>query len=210
MFDMVRWIRNLGCFGMLVLMVVVAVGVYVVIAPWSFHIGGRVTWNTVWSGVGELRDAQGSRYGLYLSFYPYIHRGMGGSRVGPARPTPAITLRGNAQVCTARGTKYPFNLTGTIYGAWANAEGKEIWLDLREPGASLYMRRHFRLYGAFAGAKLPLDDHKTMFMYLTPDGTLTPARSYTSPVPEKHANVTLAFGNSADFDALCSSFVHRK
>ena len=64
-------------------------------------------------------------------------------------------------------------------------------------------KRHFNLNGSFHGPELPLDDNKSMFMYLQPDGKLTPTRSYTSPVPDKHATVTLQWGNEKDFDSLC-------
>jgi len=42
-------------------------------------------------------------------------------------------------------------------------------------------------------------------MNFRPDGTLTPSGSYTSPVPEKHATVTLAWGSESDFESLCAS-----
>jgi hypothetical protein len=200
---MFGWVRRLGCLGSILFALGIMAGVYALLVPWSFHIGGRWTWTTSWSGVGELRDAQGMRYGLYLFFAPDIRRGSG-PHVGQAHPTPAVTLRGNATVCTSRGPKYPLGLYGTIYGAWADAEGKEIALDLREPRNSK-PRRHFELDGAFRGSELPMDDQKTMFMYLMPDGYLTPARSYTSPVPEKHAKVTLTWGDATDFDRLCAA-----
>jgi hypothetical protein len=44
-----------------------------------------------------------------------------------------------------------------------------------------------------------------MFMNFRPDGALTPSGSYTSPVPERHATVTLVWGNESDFDSLCAS-----
>jgi hypothetical protein len=94
-----------------------------------------------------------------------------------------MSLRGKASVCTAGQVTYPFALSGTIYGAWANAEGKEIAMDLREQTKEK-LARHFRLYSAFHGGDLALDDHKTMFMYFKPDGTLTPSGRCTSPVPE--------------------------
>ena len=61
----------------------------------------------------------------------------------------------------------------------------------------------FDLSGSFSGPELAMDDQKSIFMYLQPDGKLTPTRSYTSPVPEKHATVTLQWGSEADFDRLC-------
>lgn len=182
----------------------VAIGVAALIAPWSFHIGGRWTPFTTWEGVGRLIDSTGRPYGLYVSFNPEFYRGRrGGSYVGgPARPAPHSILRGRATVCTQSGLKIPLKLSGDVYGAWSDVEGKEIDLGLTEP-ANIKPRRHFSLYGSFHGAALSMDDHKSMFMYLLSDGNLTPARSYTSPVPEKHAKVALEWGNEADFDRLC-------
>ena len=174
------------------------------LAPWSFHIGGRWTPMITWQGIGRLRDSSGKEYGLFLSFFPDLHRGRRGAGVhtGPARPTPQNDLRGSASVCTAEGLKLPFVLRGDIYGAWLDAEGKSINFDLSEKNGTR-PKRHFSLYGSFHGPALAMDDHKSMFMYLQPDGKLTPTRSYTSPVPEKHATVTLAWGTQTDFDRLC-------
>jgi len=197
----------LGCFGGLAFAVALALGLYALTVPWAFHIGGRWTPTTAWSGVGRLRDGNGNRYGLYLQFYPDVpsYGRRGGSVItGPSHPTPQSALRGQASVCTAQGTIVPFDVHGYLYGAWSEIEGNEIDFWLAEPGKQK-LRRHFELHGAFHGAGLPLDDHKTMLMYFRPDGTLTPAPSYTSPVPEKHATVTLQWGNTSDFEALCKT-----
>jgi hypothetical protein len=190
--------RRFGCVGLLIFCAGVVLALYGLIAPWSFHIGDRWTPLVTWTGVGQLRDSTGAQYGLYASFFPYFR---GTSRLGGGHDWPRCGLRGQAWVCTANGTKYKFDLRGQIYGAWLNSVGKELTLSLNEkPG-----RRHFTLYGAFRGTELVLDDHKTMFMYFRPDGTLTPSGSYTSPVPEKHANVTLDWGSYSDFEAVCAS-----
>jgi hypothetical protein len=197
-------IPRLGCIGSLVFALLLTVAVIALIAPWSFHIGGRWTPITMWQGVGRLRDSSGQVYGLSLSFFPdiqYRRRG-GGVHVGPAFPTPRTSVRGKAMVCTSQGLRIPFDVRGDMYGAWVNAEGKLLSLGLAEHSNDKPKRR-FSLHGSFQGPELAMDDHKSMFMYLLPDGKLTPARSYTSPVPEKHATVTLQWGNETDFDRLC-------
>jgi hypothetical protein len=197
-------IRKLGCLGSLVFCVLIVLALYALIVPWSFHIGGRWTPLTSWQGVGRLRDSSGQQYGLQLSFFPEISRGRGsGVHVGPAMPTPRSDLRGKARVCTAGGLRIPFDVRGDMYGAWLHSEGKLLRLNLGEK-TNDKPKRHFTLSGSFHGPELPLDDDKSMFMYLQPDGKLTPTRSYTSPVPEKHATVTLQWGNDTDFDRLCS------
>jgi hypothetical protein len=197
---------KLGCLGGLMFVIGIVLALYVLLAPWAFHIGGRWTPTTAWYGVGTMRDSTGARYGLYLSFYPDIETGRRANNAitGLAHPTPRTRLRGDAKVCTGQGSTFAFDVRGDMYGAWLDAEGHEMALGLTEPGTQR-PRRHFQLVGAFHGADLAMDDDKSMFMYFLHDGTLTPARSYTSPVPEKHATVTLKWGTKADFDALCAS-----
>jgi hypothetical protein len=198
--------RRFGCLGSLVFVVVFAVVFYVAVVPWSLHIGGRWTPLGTWQGVGRLRDSAGTQYGLYVRFYPFLRRGRrGGLRVG-RRPWPSYDLRGTASACPAGGAKYEFNLRGEISGLWLDTDGKQVVLSLSEPRGPK-LRRAFSLYGAFNGQDLVLDDRKTMFMNFRPDGTLTPSGSYTSPVPEKHATVTLSWGSYADFESLCAKIV---
>ena len=94
-----------------------------------------------------------------------------------------------------------------IEGAWLRTDGADMTLNLREK-ANGKLLRHFSLYGTWQGTELPLQDHKSMFMYIQPGGALTPTRSYTSPVPEKYANVTLSWSTHADFQAICASLAH--
>lgn len=204
---MVRAIRRLGCIGMLVFIFLLIVAFTALLAPWSFHIGGRWTLTTAWRGVGRLHDSTGREYGLYTSLFPYLRRGGTGVHVGPAMPTPRTDLSGQAWVCTPLGMRIPFDLRGEIYGAWLDADGKLIRLNLSEQ-TKQKPKRHFELYGSFQGPRAIFDDHKSMFMYLLPDGKLTPARSYTSPVPEKHATVTLEWGSEDDFSRLCRELLH--
>jgi hypothetical protein len=198
---MVRIFRRLGCLGSLVFAFLFVVAFTALLAPWSFHMGGRLTPTTAWHGVGRLRDSTGQEYGLYASFFPDIRHGYG-SRNGPATPVPRYGLRGSARVCTREGLTIPFDLHGGIVGLWLDADGKQMSLNLSEQSKER-LKRHFSLYGSFQGSELVLDDHKSMFVYLQSDGKLTPTRYSTSPVPEKHANVTLAWGDASDFENVC-------
>ena len=195
---------RVGCIGGLVLGLLVTAGVFAIIAPWSFHIGGRWTPLLIWQGVGQLRDSTGARYGVYAMFYPYP-RGTG--KLGG--PSYHIGVKGSAKVCTASGPVFSFRLSGGLRGGWLNTDGSRMRLDLDE-WPRTRPRRHFELVGYWQGATLPLDDQKTMFMYFLPDGSLTPARSYTSPVPEKHAKVTLAYGSTGDFERLCGELARSR
>ena len=193
--------RRLGCLGGLAVLLLCVVGLFAILQPWSFHIGGRWTPTTTWYGVGRLRDSTGAEYGLYLSFFPdNTSDGEGGL---PSGPMLSKDLRGKASVCTAGGAKYRFDVRGEITGAWLHTDGAKMFLSLGErPGSKI--PRTFSLFGAWHGPELPLDDHKTMFMNFLPDGTLTPAGQYTAPVPEKHATVTLSWGSESGFETLCA------
>ena len=172
-----------GCLGLLVLLVGLGVGITALLTPWAFRIGGRWTLG-YWTGVGRIRDSAGAEYGLYVYFYPWARST---SRLGK-QPWPRSGLRGDASVCTAYGTSYKLNLSGGIYGAYLDTDGKTQTFYLVEPRGPK-IRRQFSLYGTWQGPNLIMDDHKTMFMYIRPDGSFTPTGQYTSPVPEKHATV---------------------
>jgi len=205
---MLRPRARFGCAGSLLFALGVVAAMYGLLAPWSFHIGGRWTPTTMWHGVGRLRDSTGAQYGLYVQFFPWLRRT---GRTLTRQPWPRTPLRGKASVCTAGGAKYPFDVTGQLAGAWLHTDGGQMTLALSEPHGSTksFLRRAFSLYGTWEGERLPLDDHKSMFMHFRPDGTLTPSGGYTSPVPEKHATVTLEWGNEAEFEALCSGLIGR-
>ena len=168
-----------------------------VIAPWLFHIGERWTLLWRWDGVGRLRDSEGIQYGMYvrLNHYPSIDNRNG--RID------CCQLGGNAQVCTDRGTKYQFTLSGGISGAWLHTDGSKVNLSLIESGHPK-LPRQFQFSGAWRGPNLVLDDQKSVLMYFLPGGSLTPAPSYTAPLPEKHATVTIGWGSLGDFDSLCA------
>jgi hypothetical protein len=195
-------IRRLGCIGSLVFAFLFVVAFTAVMAPWAFHMGGRWTPTTEWHGIGRLRDSTGQEYGFYAAFFPDIGRRGRSVPVGRPMPWPHYSLRGSALVCTEQGLRIPFDLRGGIFGVYLHADDKPIHLNLTEK-TNNNPRRHFTLSGSFSGPELAMDDQKSMFMYLQPDGKLTPTRSYTSPVPEKHATVTLQWGNETDFDRLC-------
>src|SRR5579883_2270311 len=196
---------RLGCLSGVLLGLGVALGVFALTTPCAFHIGDRVTPLGIWTGAGRLRDSSGAVYGLFVELSPYTRYRRRSSYVSSGRgKLPRNRIRGRAEVCTANGTSYVFDLSGEIEGAWLRTDGADMILNLREKGDAKPLR-HFSLYGTWQGRELPLDDHKSMFMYIQPGGSLTPTRSYTSPVPEKHAGVTLSWATNADFQGICRS-----
>lgn len=113
-------------------------------------------------------------------------------------------LSGKAQVCTAGGEKYYFTVGGSASGAWLHTDGSKVSIALAE-GGHTKLPRTFHLAGIWRGPALVLDDEKSMYMHFLPGGNLTPAPTYTAPVPEKHAHVTVAWGGLDDFQAICDS-----
>ena len=188
-----------GCLGSPVGTVVLGVIAYCAVAPFTFHIGGRWTPLGRWNGVGRLRDSAGAQYGLYLRFGPYVDIDSRNDGMSVC-----CELSGKAQVCTAGGAKYPFDVSGGISGAWLHTDGSKVNFNLAEPGHPK-LPRQFNLSGVWRGPDLVLDDQKSMFIHFLPGGNLTPAPSYTSPVPEKHASVTVSWGSLSDFESLCAS-----
>jgi hypothetical protein len=144
--------------------------------------GGRLT-PVSWWGIGKLRDSAGAEYGLYIYFYPYLRAT---TRLLGHKALPATGLRGRASVCTKAGEVYRIRLSGDIYRAWLNSDGMEVGFSLMEPRGPK-LRRAFDLYGVWHGPELVLDDQ------------------YTSPVPEKYAYVTLAWGSYSAFESPCRS-----
>lgn len=187
-----------GCFGCLATVIIVPLFAYVLAAPVSFHLGGRWTPIGRWTGVGRLRDSAGVLYGLYLRINAAPNIDMRNEA------TTCCEISGDAQVCTAGGAQYRFHVTGSLSGAWLRSDGAKVSLALSETGHPR-VSRTFRLAGIWRGPDLVLDDEKTMFTNFFPGGNLTPNTTTTAPVPEKHAKVTVSWGDLRDFDRVCAS-----
>jgi len=187
-----------GCIGSIVATVVGAAIVYVLITPWTFHMGGRWTPLQRWDGVGELRDSAGARYGLYVRLSPQVNIDYRNDSMD------CCTLYGKAQVCTAGGAKYNFDLSGGFSGAWLRSDGSKVNINLMESGHPR-LPRQFYLTGVWRGANLALDDRSSMSLRLLPDGNLTPRANTTTADPAKHVRVTIGWGTLSDFDSLCAS-----
>lgn len=187
-----------GCLSSLLLLIGLSYAVFILLTPWAFHMGGRWSPFPSWTGVGQLRDSYGAQYGMVLTISPYLPTGRGNPGLQiHHRAWPRVDLRGDATLCTAAGTIHKYKMTGEIYGAWRDADGKEVRLYLTDKTAPRVLVP-LRLDGFWHGPSLVLDDQKTMFMDFRPGGDLRPAPSYTSPVPERHATVTLTAGTYSD------------
>jgi hypothetical protein len=75
--------------------------VYVLMAPWTFHLGGRWTPLSRRDGMGRLRDSAGAEYGLYVRIAPYMNIDFRNDSLSTC-----CNLSGKAQVCTAGGAPF--------------------------------------------------------------------------------------------------------
>ena len=185
----------LGCLG------TVVVGAGIRVRPRGSRCaspGGRWTPLGRWHGVGQLRDSEGARYGMYLQFESYPNMDFRN------QATTCCSMSGYAQVCTARGASYRFYVNGTLSGAWLRADLAKVSLGLSE-SEHPKLPRTFQLSGVWRGPNLVLDDQKSMFVDFLPGGNLTPNPISSAPVPERHAKVTVSWGDRGDLEPTCES-----
>lgn len=187
-----------SCLGCLGSVIVVPVFAFVLAAPAAFHQGGRWTPLGRWHGVGRLRDSAGKQYGMYLQFESYPDLDFRNEA------TSCCTMSGYAEMCTASGARYRFDINGRLSGAWLRTDGHRVELALSESGHPK-MARQFQLSGVWRGSELVLDDDKSMFVHFLPGGNLPPNAFTTGPVPEKHAKVTVSWGELGDLEPICAS-----
>jgi hypothetical protein len=189
---------RLGCLGMLLFAFVVVLLVTVGLFPWAFHIGGRFTPFTIWTGYGRLHSSDGTNYGLYLRLMLPTRGGRAGNRF-------SNNLTGSALLCTPRGSTFPYRLSGGIHKVWLDTEGKGTDLSLRMP-PNEKPDRGFDLHGVWRNGELVLDDKGSLSHAFDPGGTPSPKGRYSGvPRPGEHAGVTVAFGTQQDFEALCKN-----
>jgi hypothetical protein len=187
----------LGCLGSITAAVIGPTVIYLLITPWTFHMGGRWTPLERWDAVGRLRDSAGEQYGLYVRLAPFVNMDLRDGRMD------CCELNGNAQVCTAGGAKYGFDLRGGVSGAWLRTDGSKVTFTLIESRAPR-LPRQFYLSGVWRGPNLVLGDQGSMFHYFLPGGNLSPRPTTGSEDHNKSANVTVSWGSLSDFESICA------
>src|SRR5262245_19525822 len=92
-----------GCLGSVSFAIALALGLLLLLNPWSLHMGGRLTPALVWHGVGKLYSTTGASYGLYMELYPHLERSGRGAH------SSRKNLEGTAKICTPGGDVYRRN-----------------------------------------------------------------------------------------------------
>ncbi len=169
--------------------------VTILLAPWSFRIGGRWT-PASWWGFGTLRTTAGDEYPLYIYFTPdfgsMTHLRQNGQR-------PVSGLQGTGWLCSEQGVIQRLDLSGDIYGSRLNSDGDQM--DFRLLDRRRYFRinpqnrRYFDLYGSWHGSELVMQD----------DGGWERGFRLGPHDPKARASIIFASGSYADFKRLCNT-----
>ena len=173
-------------------------GLVAITAPWALHIGGRWTPLLTWHGYGELVTKNGTKYPLYINFYPSSHFSQ--LHLEGLRPTGG--LQGSGWLCTSRGVTQHLDLSGTIYGGWRSTDGSLMAFRLLEWYAARDRllgtttgRGFFDLRGRWQGPKLVMNGKGV------PD-------TFRSGLRIEGASVAFDWGSYSEFKAACAKDQH--
>jgi len=189
-----RWKRkhSLGCFGSLILLVVLGVLIQVLFTPWAFHIGGSFTPSMRWTGVAEGQAPDGSAYAMQIKLAANNVSQHACSSRG------CDDFHGTASVCTAAGEFQLKNLLGQV-GGWTSIDGQKMTLSIAQGTTNADQYLLLRLTGTWHGAVYQANDEGYLVRAFNPNGTLRAA----VPVEQQSNAVALAF-KPGDFAALCA------
>jgi hypothetical protein len=183
----------LGCLGSLVVVLLLAVGVSILLKPWSVHIGGRLTPLGRWTGIGRARTPDGLDAGVELSltarYRPACSRTGGG----------CTRMEGKAVVCTRAG-RFTFSTVDATFTAYWSLDGRPMTVRLTHGDTTLTRSLNIYFDGTWHGSAYEASDGGYLSHGFNPDGS---ARSATGSVEKREAaNVSFQPG---DFAALCRS-----
>lgn len=184
---------KVGCFGTIVVTIVVGILCIFVFSPWALHMGGRLTPAMRWHGYGKMHSSSAADFGLYLDIY-YSDPGRQRSAVQPSN------LNGSAMLCSPKLPGHKYRLSGTVYSAWLSTDGKRTVIHLYSPknGEKL----DFSLEGAWNGQQLVMNDRGSLASGFNPDGS-PHGVGVGVYRPREKADVTLEYGSQDDFETIC-------
>jgi hypothetical protein len=185
------WLR------VLLILIVLLLALYVLPAPWAFHMGGKFSPLGEWDGYGPVQASNGGRYLLYTHLRGGFVNGRGHAG---CRFTGCDTLTGTAQLCTQGGQRYSFELSGAVHG-WYSTNGSPTTINLTGGRPRpLPDGRVVAFHGVWHGPVLLIADTDNSFNEVfTPAG----AMRTTSARDAGTARGTLRSGSAASFDRAC-------
>jgi hypothetical protein len=183
----------LGCLGSLVLVALLAVGVGILIKPWSVHIGGRFTPFGGWTAIGRARTPDGLDAGIQLNLTARFRPACGKSGSG------CTQMNGKAVVCTRAG-RFTFSNADATFSAYWSLDGRAMMVTLTHGDTTLTRYLNVYLHGTWHGPAYQASDGGYLSHGFNPNGS---PRSTTGSVEKADAaQVTFQPG---DFAALCRS-----
>lgn len=183
----------LGCLGSLVLVLLLAVGVGILLKPWSLHIGGRFTPFGGWTAIGRARTPDGLDAGIQLNLRTRARAACSKSGGG------CTQMDGKAVVCTRAG-RFTFRTADATFSAYWSLDGRPMTVRLTNGDTTL--TRYLNVYfdGSWHGSAYQASDGGYLSHGFNPNGS---PRSATGSV-EKSTAAQVTF-QPGDFTALCRS-----
>jgi hypothetical protein len=189
---------------------VIALGlgvVYVLLAPWAYHIGDRNTLTSPWTGYGTVQASDGGRDVLYVSLGRSGFHSSGGHSTSGC--IVCNNMSGSAKICTRDGQTYPLQLTAKIK-TWWSTDGARTTLGFFYPAPGASKKGNtgwdFGLSGIWHGSVLPMTTSESgLAEVYTHNGA-----TISSPIPKdiNQATVTLRYGSGSAFAAACQALHH--
>ena len=182
----------------LLIVIVVLLALYVLPAPWAFHMGSKFSPVGEWDGYGSVQAGNGGHYLLYT----HLRGGFANNHGHPGCSFVSCdVLSGTAQLCTQGGQHYTFDLTGAVHG-WYTTNGSRT--DIALTGGKPKALPHgwvVAFHGVWHGTALPIADTDNSFSEVfTPSGEI---RTNSSTADTGTARGTLRYGSVSSFDHAC-------
>jgi hypothetical protein len=184
------WLR------LVLILVVVALLVDVLPAPWALDIGGHFSPLGEWDGFGTVQASNGGSYVLFTA----LHGGITNGDTSRCSLHGCEALSGSAQLCTSSGQRYTFDLSGTVHG-WFSTDGSLTDIDLTggTPRA-LPSGWVVAFHGVWKGPVLPVASTNGSFTKVfTPAGAIRPSPGAGT------ARGELRFGSAAAYARACNT-----
>lgn len=191
-------LRNI--IAVLVVIFVLAFALTALFTPWGFFMGGHFHLYPQWKGWGRLHSSTAGDFVLFIKIVPGSSARHGGPQV-----------RGNGTLCTPRGERYDFTVSGEFEPHFGlDFQGKTVWLGMssssfiaRNFGGDRRPKLHFK--GQWNNPNLVGDDQGSLSFAFEPDGSLYKGNFKGRPNSRETVPVTLNEGSHSDFDAACAA-----